>query len=147
MKIGEFLESARQRLVTCMPTDTIEAAAKAMHANGIGALPVCEVGIRMVGIVSERDLVRTFATTAWNDLPALRVRDIMTTRVMSCTPDNTMHEAEQIMRRHHFRHVPVVDGKRVVGMLSIRDTQALRLRETEDEVHLLRDVVAAARYR
>ena len=147
MKIGEFLKKARQRLVTCLPTDTLEAAAKAMHAHSIGALPVCETGIRMVGIISERDLVRIFATTEWSELPNLRVRDVMTTRVMSCAPDNTMHEAEQLMRRHNFRHVPVVEGGRVVGMLSIRDTQALRLRETEDEIHLLRDVAAAARYR
>jgi CBS domain-containing protein len=147
MKIGEFLKKSRQRLVTCLPTDTLEAAAKAMHAHSIGALPVCETGIRMVGIISERDLVRIFATTEWSELPNLRVRDVMTTRVMSCAPDNTMHEAEQLMRRHNFRHVPVVEDGRVVGMLSIRDTQALRLRETEDEIHLLRDVAAAARYR
>jgi CBS domain-containing protein len=147
MKIGEFLKSTRKHVVTCQPTDTLEAAAKAMHANGIGALPVCEVGIRMVGIISERDLVRTFATTDCNELGNLRVRDVMTTRVKTCAPDEDMHAAEQLMRRHHFRHVPVVEGGRVVGMLSIRDTQSLRLQETEDEVHVLRDVVAAARHR
>jgi len=147
MKIGEFLKRARRRVVSCLPTDTLEAAAKAMHAHGIGALPVCEVGVRMVGIISERDLVRTFATTACSELGNLRVSDVMTTHVKSCTPDDDMHAAEQLMRRHHFRHVPVVDGARVVGMLSIRDTQSLRLQETEDEVHVLRDVVAAARNR
>ena len=147
MKIGEFLKSSHQRVVTCMPDDTLEAAAKAMHAHGIGALPVCEIGIRMVGIISERDLVRTFATTACDELGNLHVRDVMTTRVKSCGPDDDMHAAEQLMRRHHFRHVPVVEAGRVVGMLSIRDTQRLRLQETEDEVHLLRDVVVAARYR
>lgn len=147
MKIGDFLKSEHQPVVICMPTDTLDTAAKAMHANGIGALPVCEVGIRMVGIISERDLVRIFATTDCNDLPNLHVRDVMTTLVMSCTPDDTMQAAEQLMRRHHFRHVPVVEGGRVVGMLSIRDTQALRLRESEDELNVLRDVVVAARGR
>ena len=101
----------------------------------------------MVGIISERDLVRTFATTAFSELGNLRVNDVMTTHVKSCGSDDDMHAAEQLMRRHHFRHVPVVDGGRVVGMLSIRDTQSLRLQETEDEVHVLRDVVAAARNR
>jgi len=147
MKIGEFLKASHRHLVTCMPTDTLEAAAKAMHAHTIGALPVCEVGIRMVGIISERDLVRAFATTDWDELKNLRVRDFMTKRVMSCTPDDTMHAAEQLMRRHQFRHVPVVEAGRVVGMLSIRDTQGLRLQETEEEVHVLRDVVAATRSR
>jgi CBS domain-containing protein len=147
MKIGEFLKSTRQRLVTCLPDDTLEAAAKAMHAHGIGALPVCEVGIRMVGIISERDLVRIYATTDCRELPNLRVREVMTTPVKSCAPDEDMHAAEQLMRRHHFRHVPVVEEGRVVGMLSIRDTQGLRLRESEDEIHVLRDVVVAARHR
>jgi CBS domain-containing protein len=58
-----------------------------------------------------------------------------------------MHDAEQLMRRHHFRHVPVVEAGRVVGMLSIRDTQALRLRESADEINILRDVLVAARTR
>jgi CBS domain-containing protein len=147
MKIGEFLRSACQSLVTCLPDDTLDAAAKAMHARGIGAMPVCEIGIRMVGIVSERDLVRALATTDWNELRNLRVRNIMTTRVKTCSPDDDMHDAEQLMRRNHFRHVPVVEAGRVVGMLSIRDTQAMRLRESEEEINILRDVVVAVRHR
>jgi CBS domain-containing protein len=147
MKIAEFLRGARQSLVTCLPDDTLEAAAKTMHARGIGAMPVCEIGIRMIGIVSERDLVRTLATTDWSALRNLRVRDIMTARVKTCSPDDDMHAAEELMRRNHFRHVPVVEAGRVVGMLSIRDTQALRLRESEEEINVLRDVVVAARHR
>jgi len=114
MKIGQFLKDTRQHLVTCMPTDTLETIAKAMHAHGIGAMPVCEVGFHMVGIVSERDLVRTFATTDWNELRNLCARDIMTTQVRSCGPDDDMHAAGQLMRRYHFRHVPVVEGGRVI---------------------------------
>jgi CBS domain-containing protein len=147
MKIAEFLKRKRQWLVTCRPSDTLEAVAKLMHTNGIGAVPVCEVGFHMVGIVSERDLVRTFATTGYSELGHLRVRDIMSTQVKSCAPEDDMHAAEQLMRRNNFRHVPVVETERVVGMLSIRDTQALRLEESEDEINVLRDVVVAARYR
>lgn len=147
MKIAEFLERKRQRLVTCRPNDTLDAVAKLMHRNGIGAVPVCEVGVHMVGIVSERDLVRAFATNGSGELGHLRVRDIMSTQVKSCGPDEDLHAAEQLMRRHHFRHVPVVEAERVVGMLSIRDTQAQRLQESEDEIHVLRDAVVAARFR
>ncbi len=147
MNIAAFLERKHQRLVTCRPNDTLEAVAKLMHTNGIGALPVCEVGVRMVGIVSERDLVRTFATHGSAELGHLRVRDIMSTQVKSCHPDDELHDADLLMRQHHFRHVPVVDAERVVGMLSIRDTQALRLQESEAEIHVLRDAVVAARHR
>lgn len=147
MKIDDFLKSARQRLVTCLPDDTLEAVAKILHAHGIGALPVCEIGVRMVGIISERDLVRTLAKTEWSEIRHMRARDVMTTRVVSCGPEDTMQTAQELMRRNHFRHVPVVDADRVLGMLSIRDTLALRLRESEDEINVLRDIVVATRHR
>jgi CBS domain-containing protein len=146
MKIGEFLKHPHQHLVICMPDHSLATVAQLLHANGIGAMPVCELGTRMVGIVSERDLVRTFATTEWSELPHLRVRDIMTTRVMSCGPDDSMQTAQDLMIRNNFRHVPVVEAGRVIGMLSMRDTLALRLRESEDEINVLRDVVVAARH-
>ena len=145
MKIGEFLKSAQQRLVTCTPDDTLETAAKLLHAHRIGAMPVCQM-TRMVGIVSERDLVRTFATRP-SDLRSMRVRDVMTTRVISCGPDDTMQAAQDLMRKNRFRHLPVVENGRVLAILSIRDTLALRLQESEFEINVLRDVVVAARYR
>jgi CBS domain-containing protein len=146
MKIGEFLKRSHHRLVMCIPSHSLEDVAKLLHANGIGAMPVCELGMHMVGIISERDLVRTFATTDWSELPHLRVRDIMTTRVVSCGPDDSMQTAQELMIRNNFRHVPVVEAGRVIGMLSMRDTLALRLQESEDEINVLRDVVVAARH-
>lgn len=147
MQIGEFLKRSRQRVVSCLPDETLEGVAKLMYANGIGALPVCEVGTRLVGIISERDLVRMFATANWDDLRYMRVRDIMTKHVISCGPDQTMQHAQDLMREHHFRHLPVLEHGRIIGMLSIRDTLALRLRESEEEIHVLRDAVVAARHR
>jgi CBS domain-containing protein len=146
MKIGEFLKRSRQQLVTCLPDSSLAALAKLMYAHGIGAMPVCEEGNRMIGIVSERDLVRVFARTDWSELQYLRARDIMTTRVISCKPEDTMRTAQDLMRTNHFRHLPVVQEGRVQGMLSLRDTLALRLQESEDEMNLLRDVVAARQH-
>jgi CBS domain-containing protein len=147
MKIGELLQNLRQRLVTCRQDDTLETVAKAMHTHAIGAMPVCETGNRIIGIVSERDLVRTLATTNWGELNYVRIRDVMTQQPKSCSINDDIHDAEQLMRKFNFRHVPVLEGDRVIGMLSIRDTQALRLRESANEINLLRDAVVAARYR
>lgn len=147
MRVGEFLKGLHQNLVTCTPGDSLETVAKAMHTHGIGAMPVCETGTFMIGIVSERDLVRTLATTNWNELRNLHVRDIMTMQAKSCEPEDDIRVAEQLMRRNKFRHVPVVESGRVMGVLSIRDTQALRLQESENEINILRDVVVAARQR
>jgi CBS domain len=98
MKIGEFLKRARQQLVTCLPDSSLAALARLMYSHSIGAMPVCEEGNRMIGIVSERDLVRVFARTDWSELKYLRSRDIMTTRVISCGPEDTMRAAQDVMR-------------------------------------------------
>jgi CBS domain-containing protein len=146
MKIGDFLKRSRQRLVTCLPDDTLNAVAKLMYQHNIGAMPVCELGTRMVGIISERDLVRVFARTDWSELQYMRARDVMTTRVVSCGPDDSIRSAQELMRANHFRHLPIVEDGRVRGMLSIRDTLAQRLEETEAETNVLRDAVVAARH-
>ena len=147
MKVSEFLNAERQRLVTCIPDHALNDVARLMYTHGIGAMPVCELNNRMVGIVSERDLVRAFARTDLGELQYLRARDVMTTRVIVCTPDDTMQHAQEVMRENKFRHLPVARNGHVLGMLSLRDTLATRLAETEEEKNVLRDVVLAARGR
>jgi CBS domain-containing protein len=147
MKVGEFLNASRQRLITCIPDHALNEVARLMYTHGIGAMPVCELDHRMVGIVSERDLVRAFARTDLGELQYLRARDLMTTRVIVCTTDDTMQHAQQIMRDNKFRHLPVARNGQVIGMLSLRDTLASRLAETEEEKNILRDVVLATRGR
>ena len=144
MKIGEFLAHSRQRLVTCLPNDPLNAVAKVMYTHNIGAMPVCELGTRMIGIISERDLVRALARTDLTELQYVRAHDVMTTRITSCGPDDTMRIAQQLMRENHIRHLPMVKDGQVLGMVSMRDTLALSLRESEEETSVLRDMVAAA---
>ena len=146
MQVADFLRQSRQKLVTCLPDDPLQVVANAMYVHSIGAMPVCEAGTRMVGIISERDLVRVFARSDLNELQYLRARDVMTSRVMTCRTHDSMQAAQEIMRAQHFRHLPVVDGSKVVGMLSLRDTLALRLIESEQEVNLLRDLAVTARH-
>jgi CBS domain-containing protein len=147
MKVGEYLNASRQRLITCIPDHALNDVARLMYTHGIGAMPVCELNHRMVGIVSERDLVRAFARTDLGELQYLRARDLMTTRVIVCTPEDTMQHAQEIMRDNKFRHLPVARNGQVIGMLSLRDTLASRLAETEEEKNVLRDVVLASRGR
>jgi CBS domain-containing protein len=146
MQIAEFLRQSRQKLVTCLPDDTLQTAAKSMYAHSIGAMPVCELGSRMVGIISERDLVRVFARSDWSELQHIRVRDAMTSRVVTCRPEDMLETAQEVMRTNHFRHLPVVRDGKVIGMLSLRDTLALRLHESEEELNVLRDLAVAVRH-
>lgn len=145
MRIGEFLTRSNQRLVTCLPDDLLNAVAKLMYTHNIGAMPVCELGTRMAGIISERDLVRAFARSDWSEMRYIHARDVMTTRVVSCSPDDSMRRAQQLMKINRIRHLPIVSNGQVHGMLSMRDTLSLRVRETEEETNVLRDMVAAGR--
>ena len=127
MKIGEFLKGAQQRLVTCTPDDTLETAAKLLHAHRIGAMPVCQMATRMVGIVSERDLVRTFATQT-GDLRNMRVRDVMTRPVLTLRQPMLVGSVVKAMRSRNMRHAPVVDDKgQLIGMVSDRDLRQVIL--------------------
>jgi CBS domain-containing protein len=117
-----------------------------MFTHEIGAMPVCLGSAQMVGVISERDLVRSFARTDWSEMQYIRARDVMATRIVTCGPDDSLRRAQELMAINHIRHLPIVKDGLVQGMLSMRDTLALSLRESEDETKVLRDLVAAARY-
>ena len=101
------------------PDDTVFDAIKVLAEKGVGALIVMEKG-KLVGIVSERDYTRKIALQGKNSKEAL-VRDIMTANVLVVSPKTRTRECMAIMSEKNIRHLPVVDGDTVVGMLSIRD--------------------------
>ncbi len=145
MQVGVFLKSCNQSLALCGPDESISAIAERLSSKNIGALPVCGVNHALIGVISERDLVRAFA----KDCAALRdrrVRDLMTSKVVSCDPKMSMSDAEKLMNDNRVRHLPVVEDGKTVGMLSIRDIMVWRVRAAREEVNVLRDVVIAARH-
>src|ERR1700722_19178980 len=120
MRVADVLKSNRQSLATCIPEESITSICTRLSALNIGAFPVCDAHGSLVGIVSERDVVRAFARDGAR--PAdLHVRDLMTREVTTCTQETSMVEAEKLMNKNRVRHLPIMDGLRLVGMLSIRD--------------------------
>jgi CBS domain-containing protein len=146
MKVRDYLKRMAQQLVTCGVDDTLATAAQMLASKRIGAMPVRGAGGALVGIISERDLVRAMARDP-QSLASLRVKDLMTVRVITCSPDDTMTKACQLMNKHNFRHLPVIEDGRIVGVVSIRDGLGYRLQEAELEANVLRDNVIAARHR
>lgn len=121
------------RLVTVEPDDSVERAVERMLDEGIGSVAVCE-GPRLVGMLTERDVLRLAGRGA--QLDELRVRQVMTTRLVTVGPADDVLEAARLMTAHRIRHVPVVHGEHVLGMVAMRDVlDALvdRLYLTHDE--------------
>ena len=101
------------------PDDTVFDAIKVLAEKGVGALIVMKDG-KLAGILSERDYTRKVALLGKNSKETY-VRDIMTANVMVISPKTRTLECMAIMSEKNIRHLPVVDGDKVVGMLSIRD--------------------------
>ncbi len=131
-------------LISCRPEDTVQTAAVILHTKYIGAMPVMDEQNRLVGMFGERDIVRAFA----NRLPKLesmRVSELMATNVITCKPENTVLEAMALMKRHKIRHLPVVEGGKVLGIVSIRDTLDVLRQNAELNAAVMRDLSIARR--
>jgi CBS domain-containing protein len=107
------------------PQTSVADAAAAMVAAGVGSAVIMQ-GSFLAGILTERDVLR--AAASGHDLRASPVADWMTPDPQSAGPDAPAEEAAQIMLLHGFRHLPVVEGKRVSGVVSLRDLFAARIR-------------------
>jgi CBS domain-containing protein len=105
-------------VLTVEPSDTIGEAAEKMHAANVGAVVVMEDMVRIVGIVTERDLLR--AVAARTRAAEARVRQWMTADPLTIEPQTTVEDAARIMFDHNFRHLPVVKDGRALGIVSLR---------------------------
>jgi CBS domain-containing protein len=146
MRVSDVLKSNQQTLATCIPEESIVSICTRLSARNIGAFPVCDPHGKLVGIISERDVVRAFAKEGAR-LADRHVHDLMTRDVVTCNHEATMLDAEKLMHKHRVRHLPVVDGAELVGMLSIRDVMVWRWQESRDEVNVLRDAMIVTRNR
>lgn len=106
---------------------SVAAAAAAMVAAGVGSAVVIQSSF-LVGILTERDVLR--AAASGHDLRAAPVADWMTADPRSADPDASAEEAAQIMLLHGFRHLPIVEGRQVCGVVSLRDLFAARIRRS-----------------
>jgi CBS domain-containing protein len=106
------------RVVTVRPDETVQLAIARMNEENVGAVAVCE-GNKLVGIFTERDVLRLAGEGS--QFGELKMRDVMTTRVLTVTPDVEIIDAARLMREKKIRHVPVVEDGNVLGIVGIRD--------------------------
>lgn len=143
MTVKHILSEKGGKVVTISPTASLADAAKLLSERRIGALVVTGAGDRVVGIVSERDIVRILAARGAAGL-GLTLTDVMTRKVVTCDAAATVGVIMEQMTAGKFRHVPVVDGEKLVGIISIGDVVKWRLLEMEREQTALRDYIQTA---
>ncbi len=143
MTVKAILAAKGGDVVTIEPNTEIFVACKVMTERRIGALVVTGADQRVIGIVSERDIVQRLAVAgpAMLDLP---LSEVMTRKVMTCHPTDTISSVMEQMTQGKFRHLPVIDHGKLVGIISIGDVVKHRLEEMEREQSALRDYIQTA---
>ena len=140
MNIEAMLSVKGDRVATVRSDTTIAAVVRRLKLERIGALVVSDDGNEIGGIISERDIVLGLAEHG-EALLDMKVSEIMTSAVKTCRPDAKVTDVMTEMTRGRFRHMPVVDGGKLSGIISIGDVVKNRLEELETETHVLRDFI------
>jgi CBS domain-containing protein len=143
MTVKAILENKGRDVVSIAPTATLEEAIEMLVRHKIGALVVLGPEQRLIGMLSERDIVRAFSEEGAAVLKK-PLSQVMTRKVSTCTEADTVSVLMEQMTHGKFRHVPVVEQDRLVGIISIGDVVKDRLHEIEREAEALRDYIQTA---
>ena len=143
MTVKAILSRKGNDVVTAEPSATLAEAVRILAARRIGALVVTGADRRIVGILSERDVVRVLGEKGPSALDS-PIAEVMTRKVTTCGMSDTVSELMEGMTEGKFRHVPVVDQGRLAGIVSIGDVVKWRVHEMEDESAALRDYIRTA---
>lgn len=143
MTVRTILAAKGRDVIAIDPGASLAEAAKLLAEKRIGALLVLGADRRMVGIISERDVVRALAAHGAGALDAA-VSGTMTRRVEICNEGETVASIMERMTEGKFRHLPVVDQGHVAGIISIGDVVKQRLRQMERESAAMRDYILSA---
>ena len=143
MTVKTILAAKGGDIVTIEPTANLAAAVRLLAERRIGALLVLGADRRIAGILSERDIVRVLAQHGASVL-AQPLSQVMTRKVVTCSPSETIGVIMERMTAGKFRHVPVIEQDQIVGIVSIGDVVKYRLQEMEHESAALRDYIQTA---
>jgi len=143
MTVQAILSGKGDDVVTADPNATLGEAVRILATRRIGALVVTGADRRIVGILSERDVVRVLGEKGPSALDT-PIAEVMTRKVTTCSMRDTIAELMERMTEGKFRHVPVVEDGRLAGIVSICDVVKWRVHEIEDESAALRDYIQTA---
>lgn len=143
MTVKAILAAKGGDVVCIEPTASLAEAAKVMSERRIGALVILGADSHVTGVLSERDIVHALAARGGSVLQE-QVGHVMTRHVMTCTDDETICRVMERMTSGKFRHLPVVNNGRLIGIVSIGDVVKSRVEEIERETEVMRDYIRTA---
>ena len=142
MYVDTILRKKGDTVVTVEPDCLVSKAAQILHENRIGAALVRDRAGTIIGMLSERDIVRGVALNQEACLQ-MTVKELMTRPVISCSPTDTIDQLMALMTERRIRHLPVMDRGELVGIVSIGDVVKQRISEIEHESEALRQYISA----
>ena len=141
MSVEAILKNKGRNVFTVRPEHSVAEAAALMSTKKVGVAMVCDSKARVIGVISERDVVNGI-TQYGKGVVDMPVRNIMTSPVVSCQPADTVKKVMEVMTERRIRHLPVTENDELIGIVSIGDAVNFRLREAQLEVGVLRDLAA-----
>lgn len=141
MSLKTILAAKGGNIICIEPTADLATAAKLLSTHRIGALVVLDAGGRLVGILSERDIVRTMADVGSAALQ-LPVAQVMTRNVSTCDVNDSVSSVMERMTKGKFRHMPVLDKDRFAGLVSIGDALKWQIERIREHIHQLEASIA-----
>ncbi len=141
MNVAEILKGKGGRIIAARPDDTIESVVATLAREKIGALLVREDDGRVLGVIFERDIVSGIAR-AGAALLKQKASDLMTRNVVYCSPRDSIQAVMERMTERRFRHMPVLEGDGLAGIISIGDVVKARIGEAELEARSLKEYIA-----
>ena len=142
MTIRRILESKGREVVTHHPDATLEDIVNILSQRKIGAIVLLDDNGTVAGIISERDVVRVLGSTGIAAM-SQPIAEIMTLKVKTCDEATSIDQAMEMMTHGRFRHLPVCEEGRLVGLVSIGDVVKRRIEDAEQDARNMREYIAA----
>lgn len=143
MDVAAILRQKGARVETAGPATPLIEVVRQLAARRIGAVVVVDDAGKVVGIVSERDIIRWLGAEGPGAM-AVPVTQVMTHRVVTCERTDTLDQLMEKMTARRFRHLPVIEDERLVGIVSIGDVVKHHVQDVEREAHAMREYIGTA---
>ncbi|CAA7612996.1 CBS domain-containing protein [Magnetospirillum sp. SS-4] len=141
MSVEAILKTKGSNVFTVRPEHAVADAAALLTNKKVGVAVVCDAKGKLVGVLSERDIVKGLSQYGKSALE-MPVRNIMSSPVVTCSPSDSIKAVMEVMTERRIRHLPVVEKDELLGIVSIGDAVNFRLHEAQMEMNVLRDFAA-----